>query len=190
MNAPSRSVLIARRHPKVRVPVADVRRLVAMLDGGFRPVPADIAHLLPSARARARAALRTPVGEAAGSPIPLGEVSLAFLTDAALATLHGQFLDDPSVTDVITFEGDSLAGTAGEVCVSVDAAARLGGATGLPFAEELTLYVVHGLLHLAGYDDLSPARRRRMRVAERRALDLLRSADAVPAFQLRARTRR
>jgi probable rRNA maturation factor len=170
--------------------VAAVRRLVASLDAGFRPVPADLPHLSPGARARARAALRAPVGEAAGSLIPPGDVSLAFLTDAALAKLHRRFLDDPSVTDVITFEGDSLAGTAGEVCVSVDAAARQAGAAGLTFAAELTLYVVHGLLHLAGYDDLSPARRRRMRAAERRALDLLRREDAVPAFQRRARTRR
>ena len=51
-------------------------------------------------------------------------------------------------------------------------------------ATELTLYVVHGWLHLSGYDDLKPARKRRMRAAEKRAMALLQKAKAVPAFQL------
>jgi probable rRNA maturation factor len=45
------------------------------------------------------------------------------------------------------------------------------------------LYVVHGWLHLAGYDDLEPAKKRRMRAAEARAMKLLRTAQAVPAFK-------
>lgn len=190
MSSRARPVLIARRHPDVRVPAVEVRRLVAAFDAGFRPVAADLPHLLPAARGRARASLRSPSGDPAGSLLPPGEVSLALLTDGALAALHARFLDDPSVTDVITFDGDPLAGTAGEVCVSVDAAARQATSARLTFAEELTLYLVHGLLHLAGYDDLQPARRRRMRAAERRALDLLRREAAVPGFELRTRARR
>jgi hypothetical protein len=61
---------------------------------------------------------------------------------------------------------------------------------GRDFAEELSLYLVHGLLHLAGYDDLAPARKRRMRLAERRALQLLRQQAAIPAFQATSRPRR
>jgi probable rRNA maturation factor len=91
---------------------------------------------------------------------------------------------------VITFEADVLAGTAGEVCVSVDTAARYAREAGRDFAEELSLYLVHGLLHLAGYDDLAPARKRRMRLAERRALQLLRQQAAIPAFQATSRPRR
>ena len=47
--------------------------------------------------------------------------------DDALARLHGDFLADPTVTDVITFEGGAAFGAAGEVCVSADAAARQRG---------------------------------------------------------------
>jgi probable rRNA maturation factor len=114
-------------------------------------------------------------------------------------------MDDPSPTDVITFEGDSAAGLAGEICVSADTAARYvgfsanGGRTAsraprprssardLPsaFATELMLYVVHGWLHLVGYDDLRPAKKRRMRAAEARALKLLRAHEAIPAFARR-----
>jgi probable rRNA maturation factor len=91
---------------------------------------------------------------------------------------------DPTATDVITFEGDATAGLAGEICVSADTAAAYAREHGHDFATELTLYVVHGWLHLAGYDDLAPAKKRRMRAAEARALKLLVAADALPAFRL------
>jgi len=131
---------------------------------------------------------------------PAGELSLVFLTDPALARIHADFMDDPTATDVITFGGDKTAGLAGEICVSADTAARFVGLplVGTPasarrqapalqgaFSSELTLYLVHGWLHLAGYDDLQPAKKRRMRAAEARAMHLLRAAQAVPEFQLR-----
>ena len=110
-------------------------------------------------------------------------------------------MDDPTATDVITFEGDSIAGLAGEICVSADTASkyvgleegparagpRSSGSWTLqnPFATELTLYVVHGWLHLAGYDDLRPAKKRRMRAAEARAMKLLREAKAIPDFRMK-----
>jgi probable rRNA maturation factor len=108
-----------------------------------------------------------------------------FLTDPALAQLHADFLADPTPTDVITFEGDPAQGTAGEICVSVDAAIREVGPR-RDFSAELTLYLVHGWLHLAGYDDLQPAKKRRMRRAEAKAMKLLRDAGALPRFQLGA----
>ena len=116
---------------------------------------------------------------------PDGELSLAFLTDKALAKLHGDFLDDPTTTDVITFEGQPALGVAGEVCVSADTADTFAKTHGKKFSEELTLYVVHGWLHLAGYDDLVPAKKRRMRAAEARALKILHAAKAIPTFTLK-----
>lgn len=130
---------------------------------------------------------------------PPGELSLAFLTDAALAGIHGAFMGDPTTTDVITFVGNPALGLAGEICVSADTAARYavsppaGGpaparrqapAFAEKFSAELTLYLVHGWLHLAGYDDGQPAKKRRMRAAEARAMKLLRAAQAVPEFRM------
>jgi probable rRNA maturation factor len=115
---------------------------------------------------------------------PPGELSLVFLTDAALAQLHRDFMGDPTATDVITFAGDPAAGLAGEICVSADTAAAYARTHRRDFSAELTLYLVHGWLHLAGYDDLQPAKKRRMRAAEKRALVLLRQARALPAFHL------
>ena len=67
----------------------------------------------------------------------------------------------------------------------LDTAAAYAHRAGRDFATELTLYLVHGWLHLAGYDDLKPALKRRMRAAEARAMGLLSAAGAVPAFALR-----
>ncbi|MEP6823074.1 MAG: rRNA maturation RNase YbeY [Chthoniobacterales bacterium] len=124
---------------------------------------------------------------------PAGELSVAILTDAALTRIHGDFMNDPTATDVITFEGDPAVEQAGEICVSADTAARFVGLTAKnknssamqkKFSAELTLYVVHGWLHLAGYDDLQPTKKRRMRAAENRAMTLLRTAKAMPGFRL------
>ena len=166
---------------------------------GPRPVSLRNAHprlrLDRRAVTRALAVLDAHAARFAGG-CPAGELSLVFLTDPALARIHGDFMADPTPTDVITFEGDPLAGLAGEICVSVDTADRfVAGAAGprasrrtadaAAFAAELTLYVVHGWLHLAGYDDLQPAKKRRMRAAEKRALALLRAENAIPAFSLK-----
>ena len=117
---------------------------------------------------------------------PDGELSLVLLTDAALARLHGKFLGNPAATDVITFEGDPAAGTAGEICVSVDMAVNYAGARGGGVLEELILYFVHGWLHLAGYDDRQPREKRKMRAAEKRAMKLLREAGMLPPLRGRA----
>ncbi len=189
-----REVSIRKAHPRLRVPGAQVRRAIALLDERFQMLPGDLSHLSLS-RTRL-AGLQSKIKNRKSEiedPCPPGELSLVFLTDPGLAKIHGDFMDDPTTTDVITFEGDSLAGTAGEICVSADTAAKYVGllssraatsALRARFASELTLYVVHGWLHLAGYDDLQPAKKRRMRAAEKRAMALLAAAKAIPEFRL------
>lgn len=154
----SRSLAILNSHPRLRIDKKAITRVVTTLDG----------H-----------------AEKFRGGCPAGELSLAFLTDSKLAKLHADFLDDPTTTDVITFEGQPEFGVAGEICVSADTAAAYANEHGREFSEELTLYVVHGWLHLAGYDDLQPAKKRLMRAAEARAMKLLHAAKAVPVFTLR-----
>ncbi len=183
-----RPVEIQNRHPRLRAPATQVRRVIALLDEHFQILAPDIPTFSQVARTRLRVGqskIRNPKSEIPRGGCPPGELSLVFLTDAALAQLHADFMDDPSTTDVITFEGDTTAGLAGEICVSADTARTYAREHGRDFATELTLYVVHGWLHLAGYDDLQPAKKRRMRAAEARALKLLRAHAAIPAFVLR-----
>ncbi len=166
-----RPIAVANKHPGLRIPRGSVERVIHTLD-------AHHAEL---------ATTHSVLGNE-------GEFSVVFMTDPALAKLHDDFLQDPSITDVITFEGSPAIGTAGELCVSADAAVRHCRESAPKrrsidpeaFREELTLYVVHGWLHLAGYDDLQPAKKRIMRRAEARAMKLLRAAGAVPEFRLRA----
>jgi probable rRNA maturation factor len=160
---PLRDLAIANRHPRLRLDRPAVQRLFVLLE----------THRTAIVGRRAR-----------GSE---GELSLVFLTDAALAGLHAEFLDDPTTTDVITFEGDPALGSAGEICVSADTAAAYAQTHGRDFSAELTLYLVHGWLHLAGHDDLVPAKKRAMRRAEARAMRVVTRAGAVPRFVLRQR---
>ena len=101
-------------------------------------------------------------------------VSVALVDDATLADLHARFLDDPSPTDVMSFElGDDDDGAWGEVVVSVDCARRVARERDVSVASELTLYVVHGTLHLCGFDDTTDAERAEMRAAEAAVLATL-----------------
>jgi probable rRNA maturation factor len=158
-----REVAIANRHPRLRLERRAVARVIALLD-----------------------AQSAAIGISA-SAVPAGELSLVFLTDSALAQLHAEFLDDPTATDVITFEGDPSLGTAGEICVSADRAAAYAKEQRRDFSTELTLYLVHGWLHLAGHDDLKPAKKRAMRRAEARAMSILQRERAVPKFEWQPR---
>jgi probable rRNA maturation factor len=81
-------------------------------------------------------------------------LSVALVRDPEIARIHGEFLGDPTPTDVVSFpledERDDLLG---EVVVSTDTAAREARSRGLTLDREVLLYVVHGILHLLGYDD-------------------------------------
>jgi len=112
------------------------------------------------------------------------ELSVAFLTSHALSRLHEHFLDDPSETDVITFPGNDSLMHAGDICVSAEAAYSYSKKHKIDFSEELTLYLVHGWLHLAGYNDLKPELKKVMRRAEAKAVALLRKNKAIPTFKL------
>ena len=171
-----RELALTNRHPRLRFNRRALAKAIAHLDANFRFTPADLPTLSPAARRRAKAQI---------CAAPAGELSVTFLTDPELAKLHADYLDDPTTTDVITFEGDETLGHAGDICVSVDTALTFSKKHRLPFAEELLRYVIHGWLHLAGYADLVPRTKRRMRAAEDRALKLLRAADLLPAFTVK-----
>lgn len=187
----ARGIAISIRHPRLRIDRRGLIRALTALDQDFRYTAADLPALTRIARTHARTQLQAAASKCGASShsgipsaVPAGELSIAFLTDAALADLHARFLNDPSTTDVITFEGNAAMNTAGEICVSVDTAARYARRKGTDFSRELLLYVIHGWLHLAGYDDLRPARKRRMRAAEARALHLLNDSHAASLFRL------
>ena len=75
-------------------------------------------------------------------------VEITLLGEAAIAKVHGEFLEDPTPTDVITFEH-------GEILIGVPIAATNAKKFRHPADHEVALCAIHGLLHLLGYDDLT-----------------------------------
>ena len=93
-------------------------------------------------------------------------LSVVFVDDPTLAQMHAEHFDDPSETDVISFDLGEDEGVVGELFVSVDRARKLAQRRSISVQRELTLYVVHGALHLAGFDDIEDLDRMQMRRAE------------------------
>ena len=106
--------------------------------------------------------------------------SLMFVGDKAMAGINRDFLRHEGTTDVITFsyfdDGDVEPGDTGvELVVCGDVADREGAARqDSSYAEEMTLYIVHGFLHASGEDDLDPVSRKRMRRREKEVMAVLR----------------
>lgn len=117
-----------------------------------------------------------------GFDAPSGEFSIAFLTKEEISRVHNQFMDDPTVTDVITFPGEPEYDMAGEICVCPEVAYEYTLANGGDFATELALYLAHGYLHLCGFDDIDDPDRVEMRAAEKVAITTLQSRNALPNF--------
>ncbi len=86
------------------------------------------------------------------------ELSFHFVTDEELCQLHAEFFNDPSKTDCITFPIDSHEDEGyimlGEVFISPQAAVDYANEHNSNPYDELTLYIIHGILHLLGYDDI------------------------------------
>jgi len=107
----------------------------------------------------------------AGEGIATAEISLAIVDDATIHTINRDFLQHDFATDVITFAlGDEGGPVEGEIVASAETARTVAASHGVTAADELLLYVIHGVLHLAGYDDLSPEPRRQMRAREQHYL--------------------
>jgi probable rRNA maturation factor len=94
--------------------------------------------------------------------------------DATVRELNRHYAGEDSATDVLSFslqEGEEFAWPdgvqrLGEVIISLPTAERQAQEGGLPLEQEVAHLLVHGLLHLLGYDHREPAEERRMRQRE------------------------
>jgi probable rRNA maturation factor len=93
----------------------------------------------------------------------LHEISVLLISDRRMAWLHRQFLGQSGPTDVLTFQH-------GEIFISVETARRHARRFGNSLAQELRLYVVHGLLHLHGFSDRGKSETRKMKMTQQRIL--------------------
>ena len=109
----------------------------------------------------------------AAEGIAQAEIGIMLLDDRRMAAVHQRWLGIPGPTDVITFDLSAAAGPgrgdalAGDIVLSTETARRMARTFGWTPRQELAYYLVHGLLHLTGCDDHTPADRRTMRARER-----------------------
>jgi probable rRNA maturation factor len=122
------TLLWANRQRSVKVDLPKIRRIV------------EVALPLCIGKPRRREAI-----------LP-SEVEITLLGEAAIAKVHGEFMDDPAPTDVITFEH-------GEILIGVPIAAANARKFRHPADHEVALCAIHGLLHLLGFDDLTESER-------------------------------
>lgn len=153
---------------------------------------------LPSARTLARFLAR-----AQGAVKLKGQVTVLLTTDAAIRGMNRKFRNKNKATDVLSFpaEGVSARGTAGDLAISVTTAMRQAREQGHPLWTEIKVLILHGLLHLAGYDHETDngrmARRERALRAELRLPEgLIERVDAgakapgsLPGRDVRAKAR-
>jgi probable rRNA maturation factor len=91
------------------------------------------------------------------------EIVVVLVSDRRISAVHLQFMQIAGPTDVITFQH-------GEIIISVETAHRQATKLGKELLPELCLYLLHGLLHLAGYDDTTDSGFREMQRLQRRLM--------------------
>ncbi len=113
--------------------------------------PAPRAHRLPSARTLARF-----LAEAQSAVRLRGQVTVLLTTDKEIRRLNRSFRGKNKATDVLSFPADTTLAVpvpiAGDLAISVPTALRQAIEQGHPLATEIKILILHGLLHLAGYD--------------------------------------
>lgn len=95
------------------------------------------------------------------------ELCIVFVGEGRMKSINKKYLKHDYVTDVITFDLE----VAAEIIICPSIALKNAKFYQLSMKKELLLYVIHGLLHLAGFDDHAPKDIENMRLAERQLLE-------------------
>ncbi len=113
------------------------------------------------------------------------EITVVFVEDNFLRTLHHDYLGDDTFTDVMTFNLSEDETVEGEIYISLDRAKIHAAEFGVTLPEEIARLVIHGLLHLKGYDDRTNDEQNMMRKKEE--LYLKRYVDQIYSLKVSCR---
>jgi probable rRNA maturation factor len=102
---------------------------------------------------------KRPQAEIASVP----EIMVLIVSDRRMAVLHQEFCGLAGPTDVLTFRH-------GEIVISAETAARQAKVFRSDFVSEIQLYLLHGLLHLAGFNDVTVQQQKQMQQLQNRLL--------------------
>jgi probable rRNA maturation factor len=114
--------------------------------------------------------------------VPEAEISLAFVDNPTIHNLNKRYLGHDEPTDVLSFplSEPNARKLAGELVIGAEVARVQAESRGHDVQAELALYVIHGLLHLCGHDDKTPAAAEEMRRRERFHLQQVGLPDIAP----------
>ncbi|MBI1908939.1 MAG: rRNA maturation RNase YbeY [Deltaproteobacteria bacterium] len=90
------------------------------------------------------------------------ELSIVFVSDRVIQKYHAQYFNDSTPTDVISFPSGEQNGFLGDILISLDTAARQARQKKHSTWDEVKLLLVHGILHLLGYDHQKKRDRQKM----------------------------
>lgn len=93
-------------------------------------------------------------------------INVIFTSDSELKQMHKTYLNENSVTDVITFNLNDNGSVEGEIYISAQRAAIQAKMYHVSFNQEICRLVIHGCLHLAGYSDAKKSDQRVMKHEE------------------------
>lgn len=96
----------------------------------------------------------------------LGEVSIAFCSDSYIEEANRQFLQHDYATDIITFDNSTAKTASADLLISVETVATNATRFGVSSEQEMLRVLIHGILHITGYDDTSEAKQKKMRARE------------------------
>lgn len=96
----------------------------------------------------------------------LGEIGIIFCSDNYILDVNMKYLQHDYFTDIITFDYCERNTLSGDLFISVDSVRDNADFYGTEFEDELNRVIVHGLLHLIGYDDHSESEQKMMRSKE------------------------
>ena len=102
------------------------------------------------------------------------EINYVFCSDSYLLTLNQGFLKHNTFTDIITFDNsEEKSVLEGEIYISIERVKENADKFKVPFENELSRVMIHGVLHLLGYKDKKPSEKVLMRTKEEACLSLL-----------------
>lgn len=102
-----------------------------------------------------------------------GDVSFIFCNDEKILEINQQYLHHDYYTDVITFDTSQKEVIHGDIFISIETVASNAKKFQVPYQQELYRVMIHGILHLCGFDDQTEEEQTIMRNQENHALSLI-----------------
>ncbi len=105
----------------------------------------------------------------------IGHISVIFCSDTYILKINKEFLNHDYYTDIITFDYCENRNISGDLLISLDTVRSNSKEYETEFTDELHRVIIHGILHLIGFDDTTPELRSVIREEEDKALKILRT---------------